>query len=148
MPKDIAIKIWVRGKELFYFSHRVPGLIFEVARLSWEEAVIGKEPTSVAGRENDLVVSVVAAPILYGAVLGVIDKSKFYCLLSVNVGMETSAGSRLSVGFDAENNPHGRPNSICADYHVMCCFLAVFKRNLSSQKVDINCLNACEFLRA
>lgn len=147
MPKDIAIEIRVWGNELFYGSLRIPCLVFEIACLSWEKAVIRKQTTSVTGRKDDLVMSVVATPVLYGTVLGVIDKSKFHRLLSVNVGVEASACSRFSVGFDAKDNADGRPNAVGADYHVMYNFLTVFKRDLTVHDIDFHRLHLCKLLR-
>jgi hypothetical protein len=148
VSKDVAIEVWIWRKELFYASLRIPGLVVKVTRIPREEAVIRKKPTSVAGGKNNLVVSVVAPPIFYGAVLGVIDKSKFHCLLSVNVGMETSASSRLPVRFDAKDTADGRTDSVGADYHVMRSFFAVFKCYLTVHKVDIHRLHSCELSRA
>lgn len=80
---------------------------------------------------------VIASPVLYSTVLGVIDKPKLDCLRSIHVSMETGTGRRSPLGLDPKHATDSGSNSIRANDHIVPDFFGVGERDLTVLKIDI-----------
>lgn len=80
---------------------------------------------------------VIASPVLYSTVLGVIDKPKLDCPRSVHVSMETGTGRRSPLGFDPKHATDSGSDSIRANDYIVPEPFDVGERDLAVLKVDI-----------
>lgn len=85
--------------------------------------------------------SVNAAPILKGLILGIINQSKLNGFRSVDIGMQTTCICRSSLGSDSYQSSDGRADPVSSNDYFVICYVSILECDLSSFEINAGALS-------
>ena len=114
-----------------------------VSLFAREEAIVRQQLATVARRQHDLVpLAFLAAPVLEGAVLGVVDEAELHGVLGVHVGVQAAGVSGPLLRSQTDDAADGGADAVRADDEVVLGSYAVVECDDTSVKVDVFALKA------
>lgn len=112
----------------------------EVSLLSGKEAVVRKQFTTVARREDNFIGCAVTSPVFDSAVLGVVDEAKGNGFLCRDVGVKTAGGGRLLFWVNVYQTTYDGADSISANNNIVLSRMAILECYEAGCSIDIDAL--------
>lgn len=129
--EDLPVELRVRVQELLQRTVLgAPRLVRVVSLISGEEAVVGEELAAVAGGEDDLIpLALLAAPVLQGGVLGVVNQTGLDGVFGPDVAVKAALLGGPLCWVNTDDSSDSRPDTISPDDEVVPCSNSVVKGN-------------------
>lgn len=142
VAEDLSVEIGVRGEQLLLGGGGVPVLGGVVSLVTGEEAVVGQESAAVARGQDNLVLVVVATPVLESAVLGVVHETQLDSLGGGHVGVQAAGVGRTLLRVDADDATDRGANAVSADDNLVGSRVAILKGDDASLEIDGSALQS------